>query len=1011
MLEPGSLVGGDYRVERKLSSGGMGAVFIAEQVSTGARRALKIIRPELLSQPKLRQRFAQEAKVTSKIASDHVVSVVAAGIDAELGVPWIAMELLEGQTLHGLILDRGALPADMALAILQQLAHAIDAAHAAGVVHRDLKPENVFLSESRRTGFPFLVKVLDFGIARMVREAQATRTDSLGTPMWMAPEQASTGEEIGPWTDMWSLGLIAFYLLTGRSYWLSAQGEVTTLGLVREVCIDPLPPARERARAVGFEGELPSAFDAWFAGCVCREIGGRFASAGVAIASLRSSLGAARIELALEATGDMAHARTELGFPATARSRIDEGVSSKGHEPVVEIARPIVTPSSAVSVTKAEPAAQARPRWRRVVALGVALGALLGVTIGVRAHRLGASVARDSETCRAAGKDEACRRACAHGDAPACARAAMRGLASRDDAEVSRSVAVLREACSRGAGEACGALGRASSFPVGRGMTRDPKLAVELLEKSCGAGHACALLGALKELGWSGIAKDASSYFATACAAPPATAEATLDCAWAVAHEFEGPPGGVVSARLASAAGLPLLASCAEHGGDLCGLAWLDRGGQPGDVLAAYEKGCEGGSALACNNLGAMRAEGAAGLQPNPAAARETFERACAAGEPAACNNLAFVLGGLPATVRRGPRGATLYKLRCSGALQVGCAGWGARVEVVPKGTPVSLEDAAAALRRACEAGLTTACVSLGAFLYVGRGAPRDRAGAERLFADSCFRGDASACGEQGSALLTLRMDHPRDARAGIGFLERACKGGEKDSCMSLYGHMVNGLPDHKREAEGLLGLQGLAAQKLHGHALAQLYETGAEGLPRDPEKARRLAIQECEEDLRCADAAYYLSRGIGGAKDERRALEALDRGCEADDFPSCGELGARYREGRSVGRDPTRAVEFFTKACNGADADACNELSLAYATADGVPRDAVRALSLAKAACDSGGAPGCATVGVMIAEGAGTKKDIDAAAPYLGFGCRRAVQAACEKLQALKKPLPELDL
>src|SRR6187200_2276885 len=98
MLEPGTVVGGDYRVERKLSEGGMGAVFVAEQLSTGAKRALKIIRPELLNEPKLRQRFEQEAKVTATIASDHVVSVVAAGFDPDLHVPWLAMELLSGET-------------------------------------------------------------------------------------------------------------------------------------------------------------------------------------------------------------------------------------------------------------------------------------------------------------------------------------------------------------------------------------------------------------------------------------------------------------------------------------------------------------------------------------------------------------------------------------------------------------------------------------------------------------------------------------------------------------------------------------------------------------------------------------------------------------------------------------------------------------------------------------------------------------------------------------------------
>ena len=118
MLEPGAVVGGDYRVERKLSEGGMGAVFVAEQISTGAKRALKIIKAELLHEPKLRARFEQEAKVAAKIESDHIVSVVAAGFDADLKLPWLAMELLTGETLLGAVTSRGSLPRPMTLAVL-----------------------------------------------------------------------------------------------------------------------------------------------------------------------------------------------------------------------------------------------------------------------------------------------------------------------------------------------------------------------------------------------------------------------------------------------------------------------------------------------------------------------------------------------------------------------------------------------------------------------------------------------------------------------------------------------------------------------------------------------------------------------------------------------------------------------------------------------------------------------------------------------------------------------------
>ena len=118
---------------------------------------------------------------------------------------------------------RGAAPgaADV-LVIFEQLCHAVGAAHRVGVVHRDLKPENIFLAQARRAGATFMVKVLDFGIAKIVAEASTKQTAAMGSPIWMAPEQADRSP-VTPATDVWALGLIAFYLLTGRPFWRSAN--------------------------------------------------------------------------------------------------------------------------------------------------------------------------------------------------------------------------------------------------------------------------------------------------------------------------------------------------------------------------------------------------------------------------------------------------------------------------------------------------------------------------------------------------------------------------------------------------------------------------------------------------------------------------------------------------------------------------------------------------------------------------------------------------------------------
>jgi serine/threonine protein kinase len=278
-LYAGGIFADDFKVVRRLSEGGMGAVYVVEQLSTGRQRALKLMLPQLVSDPRLRARFEQEARIGSKIESDHVIEVVGAGVDRSSGVPWLAMELLRGEDLASLVQRVGALPVPAARQILEQLCHAVGAAHAAGIVHRDLKPENVFIAEAKRTGSKFMVKVLDFGIAKVVAEAKTTQTAAVGSPMWMAPEQTARGGVIGPQTDVWAIGLIAFHLLTGRFYWRSAEEETATVAqLLREIVMDPMPSASGRAKEVG-EVVLPLGFDAWFERSTDRSPRQRFANA------------------------------------------------------------------------------------------------------------------------------------------------------------------------------------------------------------------------------------------------------------------------------------------------------------------------------------------------------------------------------------------------------------------------------------------------------------------------------------------------------------------------------------------------------------------------------------------------------------------------------------------------------------------------------------------------------------------------------------------------------------
>ncbi len=290
-LFQGRPIGGDFRLLRELSRGGMGAVYVAQQLSTSKTRAIKLMHPSLVANPRLRERFEQEARVGARIPSEHVVDVIAAGVDAETAVPWLAMELLEGEDLATYAARRGPLPPHEVLDVFEQLCHAIAAGHRSGVVHRDLKPENIFLAKGRRAGAAYTVKVLDFGIAKVVAEAQANTTSNVGTPLWMAPEQADARAAIGPAADVWSLGLIAFRLLTGKSYWQSGNEEhPSSMRIISEVCFGALPQASARARELGVQAP-GAAFDRWFARCVDRDPARRFGNAEELLTALRSQLG------------------------------------------------------------------------------------------------------------------------------------------------------------------------------------------------------------------------------------------------------------------------------------------------------------------------------------------------------------------------------------------------------------------------------------------------------------------------------------------------------------------------------------------------------------------------------------------------------------------------------------------------------------------------------------------------------------------------------------------------
>jgi serine/threonine-protein kinase len=216
-FQPGSIVGGKYRVERELASGGVGVIVLATHLELGQKVAIKYLHAQLLTNRGIVERFKREARLAASIRSDHVVRIHDVGT-LEDGAPYIVMEYLEGEDL-GAILARGPVPVERAVDWVLQACEALAEAHALGIVHRDLKPENLFLA--RRSGGAGVVKVVDFGISKVAansagpRLAKMTEEDErFGTPLYMSPEQLMSSTNVDARSDIWALGIVLYELLT-----------------------------------------------------------------------------------------------------------------------------------------------------------------------------------------------------------------------------------------------------------------------------------------------------------------------------------------------------------------------------------------------------------------------------------------------------------------------------------------------------------------------------------------------------------------------------------------------------------------------------------------------------------------------------------------------------------------------------------------------------------------------------------------------------------------------------
>ena len=364
----GYVLASKYRITRLLGEGGMGAVYEGEHLEIGKRVAIKVVHASFGTASEVAERFRREARAAAAVESEHIVQVFDVGHDPNLGL-FMVMELLRGRDLSALLHEGGAVDLASACAVVAQAATGLEAAHAAGIVHRDLKPANLFLVP--RADGTTLVKIVDFGVAK-IRDARSetgaaiTRVGSaLGTPQYMAPEQAQGLPDIDLRVDVYALGCVLYEAACGRP----AYGELPTYEqMIIQLVTTPTPRLRDVV------ADAPPALDALCAEMMHRDPAARPASMTVVLERLFAIVPAAAgplVVAGLEPEGP----RTSRVHPGAARGRL-------GSIPEAKRSAPAVTVSGGTAVAydalETQGKVERRTSARRVAMIALGAAAMLG---------------------------------------------------------------------------------------------------------------------------------------------------------------------------------------------------------------------------------------------------------------------------------------------------------------------------------------------------------------------------------------------------------------------------------------------------------------------------------------------------------------------------------------------------------------------------------------------------------------------------------------------------------
>jgi eukaryotic-like serine/threonine-protein kinase len=389
----GDVFAGKYRIEGILGLGGMGYVLAATHLQLRERVAIKLLLPDRAKQAGTVARFLREGRAAVRIRSEHVARVLDVGSHED--DPYIVMEYLDGSDLSDVLRRRKRLPIALAVDYVLQACEAIAEAHAMGTIHRDLKPANLFLV--KRPDGRDCIKVLDFGISKSADTdegdvAMTKTTSTVGTPLYMSPEQLKSSKNVDVRTDVWALGVILFELVGGRPPFRAES--IAELGA--KVLTTDAPDLR------GFVSDAPAAFADAVRTCLRRDVRQRYASVADlahAIASFGSADARASAERIAHVLSNVAEPTNRADLPTSLDDARRERSQGTFGESATDGTWGTATGLAGTEPTGLTPARPGRRRgvWVAAVALCVVtVGVGGGVAIGRRARRVDPTTATDS---------------------------------------------------------------------------------------------------------------------------------------------------------------------------------------------------------------------------------------------------------------------------------------------------------------------------------------------------------------------------------------------------------------------------------------------------------------------------------------------------------------------------------------------------------------------------------------------------------------------------------------